>query len=69
MIDRLTVKFTPDSRTNESMTLAFSKAMSDARKGWLTGHMAETPPGVEYGSVKQLTVTDFIHRDMANFSV
>jgi DNA topoisomerase-2 len=69
MIDRLTVKFTPDTRTGESMTLAFSKAMADARKGWLTEHMATTPPGVDYGNVKQLTVTDFVHQDLANFSV
>ena len=69
MIDRLTVKFTPDAQTGESMTLAFSKAMADARKGWLVGHMASTPPGVDYGNVKQLTVTDFVHQDLANFSV
>ena len=69
MIDRLTVKFTPDARTGESMTLAFSKAMADARKGWLVEHMATTPPGVDYGNVKQLTVTDFVHQDLANFSV
>lgn len=68
-IERLTVKFTPDVRTGESMTLAFSKAMTDARKTWLVEHMASSPPGVEYGKVKQLTVSDFIHRDMANFSV
>ena len=69
MIDRLTVKFVPDAQTGESMTLAFSKAMADARKGWLVGHMAETPPVIEYGTVKVLDVTDFIHRDLANFSV
>jgi DNA topoisomerase-2 len=69
MIDRLTVKFIPDVRTGESMTLAFSKAMADARKGWLSEHMEKTPKGVEYGNVKSLTVTDFIHKDLANFSV
>ncbi|NBX49048.1 hypothetical protein EBT25_03730 [bacterium] len=68
-IERLTVKFTPDVRTAESMTLAFSKAMTDARKTWLVEHMASSPPGVEYGKVKQLTVSEFIHQDMANFSV
>jgi DNA topoisomerase-2 len=31
--------------------------------------MATTPPGVDYGNVKQLTVTDFVHKDLANFSV
>jgi DNA topoisomerase-2 len=69
MIDRLTVKFTSDIRTGESMTLAFSKAMADSRKSWLVNHMAQRPPGVDYGNVKTLTVTDFVHKDLANFSV
>jgi DNA topoisomerase-2 len=69
MIDRLTVEFKPDTRTNESMILAFSKAMSDARKVWLVKHMATVPPGVEYGKVKHLSVSDFVHKDLANFSV
>jgi DNA topoisomerase-2 len=68
MIDRLTVKFDGDAETDKSMTLAFAKPMADARKEWLVGHMARPPPGVEYGTVKQLTVTDFIHKDLANFS-
>jgi DNA topoisomerase II len=69
MIDRLTVKFIPDVRTGESMTLAFSKAMADARKNWLSQHMEKTPKGIEYGNIKSLTITDFIHKDLANFSV
>ena len=69
MIDRLTVKFIPDVRTSESMTLAFSKAMSDARKTWLANHMAHKPPGVDYGKVKHLSVSDFVTKDLANFSV
>jgi DNA topoisomerase-2 len=67
-IEQLTVAFNSDPKFNESMTLAFSKAQADDRKHWLTEHMASPPPCIPYGSVKNLTVTDFIHRDMANFS-
>jgi DNA topoisomerase-2 len=67
-IDRLTVKFTKDPKMDESMLLAFSKAQADDRKEWLTTHMASPPPGVRYGEVRDLTVHDFIHMDMANFS-
>jgi DNA topoisomerase-2 len=67
-IERLTVAFNSDPKMNESMTLAFAKAQADDRKGWLTAHMASPPTGVAYGHVKALSVTDFIHRDMANFS-
>jgi DNA topoisomerase-2 len=68
MIDRLTVKFAGDTDTDKSMTLAFAKPMADARKEWLVGHMAKPPPSVEYGKVTNLNVTDFIHKDLANFS-
>jgi DNA topoisomerase-2 len=67
-IDKLTVAFNSDPKMNESMTLAFSKAQADDRKSWLTKHMASPPAGIPYGAVKELPVTEFIHRDMANFS-
>jgi len=67
-IDQLTVAFGPDPTLNESMTLAFSKAQADDRKIWLTNHMASPPRGIPYGHVKTLTVTDFVYRDLANFS-
>jgi DNA topoisomerase II len=67
-IEKLTVAFNSDPKMNESMSLAFSKAQADDRKDWLTRHMATPPPGVPYGAVKTLPVTDFIHRDLANFS-
>jgi DNA topoisomerase-2 len=67
-IDKLTVGFGTDPLLTESMTLAFSKAQADDRKEWLAKHMAAPPKGIPYGSVKMLSVTDFIHRDMANFS-
>ena len=67
-IDRLTVAFNSDPNTKESMMLAFAKTLADERKEWLTHHMASPPPGVAYGKVAQLSVTDFVHRDLANFS-
>jgi DNA topoisomerase-2 len=67
-IDRLTVAFSADEHLDESMRLAFAKTLADDRKEWLTKHMASPPPGVPYGEVKALSVTDFVHRDLANFS-
>lgn len=67
-IEKLTVAFNSDSKMNESMSLAFAKAQADDRKGWMTRHMATPPPGVPYGHIKALPVTDFVHRDLANFS-
>jgi len=67
-IERLTVAFNSDPKMNESMTLAFAKSQADDRKEWLTAHMASPPKGIPYGHVKALPVTEFIHRDLANFS-
>jgi len=67
-IQQLTVAFGADPNMNESMCLAFSKAQADDRKNWLTKHMASPPPGIPYGHVKSLPITEFIHRDLANFS-
>ena len=67
-IDRLTVAFSADEHLDESMRLAFAKALADDRKEWLTNHMASPPKGIPYGSVKTLSVSDFVHRDLSNFS-
>ena len=67
-IDKLTVSFGSDKDMNESMMLAFAKALSDDRKEWLTKHMATPPPCIPYGQVAKLSVSDFVHRDLANFS-
>lgn len=69
MIDRLTVTFEFDPETDGSMALAFAKAMTDERKEWLVGHMAKPPPSIPYGKTKHVTVSDFVHRDLAQFSV
>lgn len=67
-IDQLTVRFEQDEKTKKSMTLAFAKDHANHRKLWLKGHMEEKPPSVPYGKINKLSVTDFIYRDMANFS-
>ena len=67
-IERLTCAFNSDPKMNESMNLAFAKAQADDRKGWLTAHMAAPPPGIPYGHLSTLPVTEFVHRDLANFS-
>lgn len=69
MIDRLTVKFEFDPETDGSMALAFAKAMADDRKEWLVRHMAHPPQAIPYGNTKRITVTEFVHRDLAQFSV
>jgi len=67
-IEKLTVAFNSDQHMNESMCLAFAKALSDDRKVWLTKHMAKPPPGIPYGQLAKLPVSEFVHRDLANFS-
>ena len=67
-IDRLTVAFGSDPKMDESMQLAFAKALADNRKTWMTDHMAKPPKGIRYGHVKELSVSDFVHKDLANFS-
>jgi DNA topoisomerase-2 len=70
-IDRLTVNFHMDEKTDDSISLAFEKTKADARKVWLTKasekHASELE--VKYGEINRLTVTDFIHKDMVNFSL
>jgi len=67
-IERLTVAFSSDAHVDESMRLAFAKALADDRKEWLTKHMASPPKVIPYGTVKTLSVSDFVHRDLSNFS-
>ena len=70
-IQELTVKFDMDTMTDESIVLAFDKKKADARKTWLLESTAKEPGELEvpYGSVKQLTITDFVHKDLVNFSL
>ena len=70
-IQELTVRFDVDRMTNESIVLAFDKKKADARKTWLLDSTAKDVRELEvpYGHVKQLSITDFVHKDLVNFSV
>ena len=70
-IEDLTVKFDIDVMSDKSITLAFDKKKADDRKTWLLESTAKDPKELEvpYGSVKQLNITDFVHKDLVNFSL
>ena len=70
-IDRLTVNFTMDDRTDDAISLAFEKSKADARKVWLTNASEKSSSELEvkYGDINKLSVSDFIHKDMVNFSL
>ena len=70
-IQDLTVKFDVDSMTDDSIVLAFDKKKADARKSWLLESTAKDANQLEvpYGDVKQLDITDFVHKDLVNFSL
>ena len=70
-IQELTVKFDMDVMTNQSIVLAFDKKKADARKTWLLESTAKDAKELEvpYGHVKQLSITDFVHKDLVNFSL
>ena len=70
-IDRLTVNFQMDDGADDAISLAFDKTKSDARKIWLTDASEKSPAELElkYGEITKLGVSEFIHRDMVNFSL
>jgi DNA topoisomerase-2 len=70
-IQDLTVKFDMDVMTDTSIILAFDKKMADSRKTWLLDSTAKEASELEvpYGNVKQLDITDFVHKDLVNFSL
>jgi DNA topoisomerase-2 len=70
-IQDLTVKFDMDTMTDDSIVLAFDKKKADARKAWLLESTAKDANQLEvpYGDVKQLDITDFVHKDLVNFSL
>ena len=70
-IQDLTVKFDVDTMTDDSIVLAFDKKKADARKSWLLENTAKDADQLEvpYGSVKQLDISDFVHKDLVNFSL
>jgi len=71
-IKNLTVRFDDDNHRHKSILLAFDKKKADARKTWLLANSEVTRRRtnyVDYGKVQNLTVSDFIHRDMVHFSL
>ena len=70
-IQDLTVRFEMDKMTDASIVLAFDKKKADDRKVWLLENTAKDANQLEvpYGSVKQLDITDFVHKDLVNFSL
>ena len=57
--------------TDESVVLAFDKKKADARKTWLLESTAKDANQLEvsYGNIKQLNISEFIHKDLVNFSL
>ena len=70
-IQDLTVKFDMDIMTDRSVVLAFDKKKADDRKSWLLESTAKNPKELEvpYGSIKNLSITHFIRKDLVNFSL
>ncbi len=70
-ITRLTVKFEPDTTMDDSIKLAFDKTKADDRKEWLLVNTEKEGSELEvpYGKITNLGVTDFIHKDLVNFSL
>ncbi len=70
-IQDLTVKFDMDTMTDDSIVLAFDKKKADARKSWLLESTAREAGQLEvpYGDIKELDITDFVHKDLVNFSL
>jgi len=70
-IQKLVVKFDVDAMTDESIILAFDKKKADDRKTWLLNTSMKDPSQLEipYGEVKRISISDFVHKDLVNFSM
>ena len=70
-IKDLTVQFNTDETMDDSINLAFDKTKSDLRKTWLLESTEKKPSELEipYGNVERLGISDFIHKDLVNFSL
>ena len=70
-IKDLTVQFDTDTSMDESIVLAFDKTKSDLRKTWLLESTEKKASELEvpYGNVERLGISDFIHKDLVNFSL
>ena len=70
-IVNLTVDFETDTLTQKSIVLAFDKKRADQRKQWLLESTSKAPSELEvkYGSIQKLSISDFVHKDLVNFSL
>ena len=70
-ISKLTVQFKTDTHTDDSLILAFDKTKADDRKTWLLESSEKNSNELEvpYGNVSDLEISDFVHKDLVNFSL
>ena len=70
-ISKLVVKFDVDAMTDASITLAFDKKKADDRKTWLLETSMKDPSHMEipYGDIERISISDFVHKDLVNFSM
>jgi DNA topoisomerase-2 len=68
-ITKLTVQFNVDTKTDDAIVLAFDKTKADARKSWLLESTLKPNSEIGYGKISKLDITDFIHKDLVNFSL
>lgn len=68
-IDTLTVRFVVDERADEAIVLAFDKNKTDDRKKWLLESTGAQGLEVPYGEIQSLSISDFVHKDLVNFSL
>jgi DNA topoisomerase-2 len=61
------VRVVGDDEADASMELAFDAKKADARKDWILANVA-TPPVPDY-SAAQMTATDFVNKDLVNYSI
>jgi DNA topoisomerase-2 len=60
-----------DIMSDKSIVLAFDKKKADDRKSWLLESTAKDPKELEvpYGNVRNLSISNFVHKDLVNFSL
>ena len=68
-IKDLTVRFDSDELAQDSIVLAFDKTKADNRKTWLLENSGKKDLEVKYGQISSLSITEFIHKDLVNFSL
>jgi DNA topoisomerase-2 len=68
-IKSLTVRFDADDGAKESIVLAFDKTKADDRKTWLLENSGKKNLEVDYGNIESVSISNFVHKDLVNFSL